>query len=103
MTSSSVTALAAELAPRLNQASKAADLLRSAADRIESGAAGETRNEQAARLRGSAILALTASLELGVCCGWLEALASAEGFDSVHPASDEPAAAGGILDGGARK
>jgi hypothetical protein len=80
MTNGNVThALLNELAHRRSQAAKACDLLRNAADRLESGEEEETRSEQAARLRGASILALTASLELAVTCGWLEALATAEG------------------------
>jgi hypothetical protein len=73
-----IHALAGELAQRLTQAAKAADLLRSAADRLESGEPGETREEQAARLRGSSVLAHTAALELAASSGWLEALATIE-------------------------
>lgn len=80
MTNENVThALASELAHRRSQAAKAADLLRNAADRIEGGDPEETRSEQAARLRGSSILALTGALELAACSGWIEALASVEG------------------------
>jgi hypothetical protein len=67
-----------QLAARLSQAAKAADLLRSAVDRIEAGDPDETRSEQAARLRGVAVLALTASLEISATSGWLEALAWVE-------------------------
>jgi hypothetical protein len=67
-----------QLAARLSQAAKACDLLRSAIDRAESGDPDETRSEQAARLRGVAVLALTASLEIAATSGWLEALDNAE-------------------------
>lgn len=80
MTNGNVThALAHELAHRQSQAAKAADLLRNAADRLEGGDPDETRSEQAARLRGASILALSAALELGACSGWIEALAAVEG------------------------
>lgn len=72
-------ALASELAHRMSQAAKAADLLRNAADRLESGQPDETRSEHAARLRGSSILAHTAALELAAASGWLEAVAAVEG------------------------
>jgi hypothetical protein len=82
MTSRSVSdALREQLAHRRSQAARAADLLRNAADRIEGGDADETRSEQAARLRGSSILALTGALELAATSGWLECLASAEGAE----------------------
>jgi hypothetical protein len=67
-----------ELAHRMNQGARAAELLRSAADRLEAGTAAETRSEQAARMRGSAVLAHTAALELAASSGWFEALATAE-------------------------
>jgi hypothetical protein len=76
-----VHALRGELAHRMNQAARAVDLLRSAADRLEAEAPNETRSEQAARLRGSSVLAHTAALELSVTSGWVEALASAEQND----------------------
>jgi hypothetical protein len=62
----------------MNQASKAAALLSGAVDRLDSGDPDETRSEQAARLRGSSVLAHTAALELAATSGWLEALATAE-------------------------
>ena len=67
-----------ELHSRLNQAAKAADLLRSAADRLDTQDPEETRAEQAARLRGSSVLAHTAALELATCSGWLEAFVAVE-------------------------
>jgi hypothetical protein len=70
--------LRTEYSLRTTQASRAADLLRSAADRLEAGDADETRNEQAARVRGAVVLALTASLDLAATSGWLEAFAVAE-------------------------
>ncbi len=63
-------------AERLSQAARAADLLRSAADRVESGDPDETTSERAARLRGAAILAHSAGLELAVVSGALEAESS---------------------------
>jgi hypothetical protein len=82
MTSKTVVhALQGELAHRMNQAARAVDLLRSAADRLEAEAPDETRSEQAARLRGSSVLAHTAALELSATSGWVEALASAEQND----------------------
>jgi hypothetical protein len=79
MTKTSVTeALRAELAHRQTQAAKAADLLRNAAERLESGEPGETRAEQAARIRGSSVLAHTAALELAATSGWIEAFATVE-------------------------
>jgi hypothetical protein len=59
-------------------AQKAAELLRSAADRLEQADPDETAAEWAARLRGSAVLAHTAALELAVCSGWLECLVDVE-------------------------
>jgi hypothetical protein len=80
MTNENVThALAHELAHRLSQAAKACDLLRNAADRLEGGDPEETRSEQAARMRGAGILALTAALELASVSGWIEALGTVEG------------------------
>jgi hypothetical protein len=73
-----IHALRGELAHRLSQAERAVDLLRSAADRLEAEAPDETRAEQAARLRGSSVLAHTAALELAATSGWIEALASVE-------------------------
>jgi hypothetical protein len=79
MTTRSVSeALSADLAHRTEQAAKAALLLRNAADRIDGAGPDESRNEQAARLRGSSILALTGALELAACSGWIEALATVE-------------------------
>jgi hypothetical protein len=79
MTSRSVPdALRAELAHRMNQAARAVALLRSAADRLEAEAPDETRSEQAARLRGSSVLAHTAALELAACSGFVEAFATVE-------------------------
>jgi len=76
-----VHALQGELAHRMNQAARAVDLLRNAADRLEAEAPHESRSEQAARLRGSSVLAHTAALELATTSGWIEALASAENND----------------------
>jgi hypothetical protein len=70
----------------MNQAARAVDLLRNAADRLEAEAPNETRSEQAARLRGSSVLAHTAALELAATSGWVEALASVEQND-VDPES----------------
>ncbi|HET9930944.1 MAG TPA: hypothetical protein VFQ35_09665 [Polyangiaceae bacterium] len=81
-TTTVVHALRGELAHRMNQAARAADLLRSAADRLEAEAPDETRSEQAARLRGSSVLAHTAALELAAASGWVEALATAEQNDA---------------------
>jgi hypothetical protein len=67
-----------QLSARLSQAARAADLLRSAADRLEAGDPEETRSEQAARMRGSSVLAHTAALELAATSGWIEALAWVE-------------------------
>lgn len=75
---STVQALRIELSARVTQSARAADLLRSAADRLEAGDPEETRSEQAARLRGSSVLAHTAALELAATSGWLEAFAVAE-------------------------
>jgi hypothetical protein len=67
-----------QLRERRSHAARAADLLRSAADRIDGGDPDETVSEQAARLRGSSVLAHTAALELAACSGWVEALAWVE-------------------------
>ncbi len=80
-----VQALRGELPHRLSQAAKAADLLRNAADRLEAGDPEETRSEQAARLRGSSVLAHTAALELAAASGWIESLATAEQNDEGRP------------------
>jgi hypothetical protein len=67
-----------ELRARMNQANKAGDLLRSAADRLDTQDLDETEAERAARLRGSSMLALTAGMELAACSGWLEAFVAVE-------------------------
>jgi hypothetical protein len=72
-------ALQAELKLRMTQTEKAVDLLRSAADRLEAGRPGEGTDERAQRLRGSAVLAHTAALELAAVSGFVEAVAVTEG------------------------
>lgn len=59
-------------------AQKAAELLRSAASRLEQADPNETAAEWSARLRGSSVLAHTAALELACCAGWLECLVDVE-------------------------
>jgi hypothetical protein len=61
-----------------DQASRAGTLLRHAAEAVDSGRPSETTADRAQRLRGAAVLAQTAALELAVTCGWSEAAASAE-------------------------
>jgi hypothetical protein len=73
-----VQALRDELAQRTNQAARAAELLRSAADRLDAGSDEETRTDEAQRVRGAAVLAHTAALELAATSGWLDALAMVE-------------------------
>jgi hypothetical protein len=85
-----IHALAGDLAGRLSQTAKAADLLRSAADRLEAAEPGESRQDQAARLRGSSVLAHTAALELAATSGWLEALSALEAADGQHGADGGP-------------
>ena len=75
---SAADALRVEYSLRMTQAHRAADLLRSAADRLEAADPDETRSEQAARMRGSSVLAHTAALELAATSGWIEAFAVAE-------------------------
>jgi hypothetical protein len=67
-----------ELRARLNQAAKAADLLRSAAERIDTQDPEETPAECAARLRGVAVLALTGALEIGAASGFADCLVAVE-------------------------
>jgi hypothetical protein len=67
-----------EIQARMNQAHKAGDLLRSAADRLDTQNPDETQAERAARFRGSSMLALTAGMELAACSGWLEAFVAVE-------------------------
>jgi hypothetical protein len=62
----------------MGQAAKAADLLRSAADRLDTQDPDETRAEQAARLRGSSVLAHTAALELAAVSGFVDAVVTVE-------------------------
>jgi hypothetical protein len=81
MTTTILDAMRAELKSRMNQAFKAADLLRSAAERLDTADPDETRGEQAARLRGSSVLAHTAALELAATSGWVDALATVEQHD----------------------
>ena len=78
MTTTILDAMRAELKSRMNQAFKAADLLRSAADRLDTTDPDETRAEQAARLRGSSVLAHTAALELAAVSGYVEAVVTVE-------------------------
>jgi hypothetical protein len=70
------------------QGRRAGILLRHAADAAEAQRANEAPAERAQRLRGAAVLAQTAALELAVTCGWSEAAASAKAsglFDEVKP------------------
>jgi hypothetical protein len=79
MTKTTVTqAMRGEMRARMNQAQKAGDLLRSAADRLDTPDPDETEMERAARLRGSSMLALTAGMELAACSGWLDAFVALE-------------------------
>lgn len=58
-------------------AHKAALLLETAAHSLRTYLDEENCAAQAQRLRGAAILASTAAIELGVCAGWHEAACSA--------------------------
>ena len=79
MTKNTVSeAVRRELKARMHQAAKAADLLRSAADRLDTPDPDETRAEQAARLRGSSVLAHTAALELAAASGFVDATVTVE-------------------------
>lgn len=70
--------LAPELRAQLSKAAKAAELLRSAAERIDSQDPEESCAELSARLRGAAVLGHTAALELAAVSGWLEAFTALE-------------------------
>jgi len=60
------------------QTRRAGVLLRHAAETVEGERANEAPADRALRLRGAAVLAQSAALELAVSCGWNEAVASAE-------------------------
>jgi hypothetical protein len=55
------------------RAGKAVEVLQSAIDRLHPPREGEVPEEIALRLRGAAVLAHTAGLELAVVSGWNEA------------------------------
>jgi hypothetical protein len=67
-----------EYMSRLAAASKAGDLLRSAADRLDIQDPDESQADLVARLRGAAILAHAAGLELAAVSGFVDALVAAE-------------------------
>jgi hypothetical protein len=71
------------------RAEKAVDVLRSAIDQVHPPRVGETWETVALRLRGAAVLAHTAGMELATVSGWNEA---------AHAAAES-----GVLDGEERE
>lgn len=59
------------------KASRALDVLASAIEQLKPPKNGETREDLAVRLRGSAVLAATACIELSAVSGFHEAAAAA--------------------------
>ncbi len=70
--------LTAELKAKLQQAAKAAELLRSSATNIDSDDPDESLAELSVRLRGAAVLGHTAAHELALVSGWVDAMVSVE-------------------------
>lgn len=71
------------------RASKAVDVLRSAIEQTHPPREGERWADLAVRLKGAAVLAATASLELATVSGWNEA-ASAAADAGVLDSESEP-------------
>ena len=63
------------------RAEKAVEVLRSAIERLHPPREGEGRAELALRLRGAAVVAHTAGLELAVVSGWNEAASGTTHLD----------------------
>jgi hypothetical protein len=73
----------AELKCQQKEAARAAFLLEHAVETLRAEQPGEERSVKAQRLRGAAVVAQTAALELMVTCGWLESAQSAEAHGLV--------------------
>jgi hypothetical protein len=52
---------------------RSVEVLRSATEQLKPPRAGETREDLAVRLKGAAVLAATAALEISTVAGWNEA------------------------------
>jgi hypothetical protein len=98
MTNVRIDPFAREVQERETMALKAAGLLHSAAERIEQAPEGEGLEDRNLRLRGAAVLAHAAGLEVAVIAGWLDAA------DTIAEKSGDSSDAGGILndEGGAQ-
>jgi hypothetical protein len=68
----------ADLRCQQKQAGRAAVLLEHAVETLHAEQPNEDRSVKAQRLRGAAVVAQTAALELMATCGWLESVHAAE-------------------------
>jgi hypothetical protein len=79
-----------ELAAKDREADRAALLLETAAENVTDARVDQTYAERAQRLRGAAVIATSAALELMNAAGWYEAAATASAhglLDSEEPSS----------------
>jgi hypothetical protein len=68
----------ADIKAQRKQASRAVLLLEQAVTSLQVDEPDEASADKAQRMRGAAVLATSAALELAVTCGWLEAAHAAE-------------------------
>ena len=80
----------ADLRCQQKQATRATVLLEHAVETLHAEQPNEERTVKAQRLRGAAVVAQTAALELMATCGWLESAHAAELHGFVpEPADDD--------------
>jgi hypothetical protein len=79
----------ADLRCQQKQAARAATLLEHAVETLHAEQPNEERAVKAQRLRGAAVVAQTAALELMAVCGWLESAHAAELHALVPEREDE--------------
>lgn len=79
----------ADLRCQQKQASRAAVLLEHAVETLHAEQPHEGPSVKAQRLRGVAVVAQTAALELMATCGWLESAQAAEMHALIPEADDE--------------